>query len=132
MKEWIGENREHVRVYDRKRYASNPEKKRKAAKLYYHNHKEEVKAKIAKYRREVVTPRKRLQLEISAGRPKPLTCEVCGAGGKIFYDHDHVTGKFRGWLCMQCNLALGHARDNTALLYKLIKYLDTSNPAIEI
>ncbi len=58
-----------------------------------------------------------------AGRIKPDQCEVCGSGERICFDHDHKTGKFRGWICNGCNAALGHARDNTEVLQKLIEYL---------
>jgi len=61
-----------------------------------------------------------------AGRPKAEICEVCGSGSKIVYDHDHATGKFRGWICQHCNATLGFARDNVEVLYKLINYLNQS------
>ncbi|MEK6829277.1 MAG: hypothetical protein AABY15_04055, partial [Nanoarchaeota archaeon] len=32
-----------------------------------------------------------------AGRPKPKRCEICNKKGKIYFDHDHKTNKFRGW-----------------------------------
>ena len=70
-----------------------------------------------------------------AGIPdRPLICEVCnnpetskGPKGDIKFlalDHDHVTGKFRGWLCQCCNMALGNARDNPKLLRDLADYLE--------
>ena len=65
-------------------------------------------------------------LEDIAGRPKPSICEICSGAGKINFDHDHVTGEFRGWICRDCNLTLGFARDRTELLQKLIDYLNNS------
>lgn len=51
-------------------------------------------------------------------------CEICGGNTKIAYDHDHKTGKFRGWLCMKCNTALGLVNDDVIILKKLIDYLE--------
>ena len=62
----------------------------------------------------------------------PDTCEVCGRTppprGKrkqtpICVDHNHETGQFRGFLCHSCNLILGRADDNPAILEKLALYL---------
>ncbi len=43
----------------------------------------------------------------------------------LHMDHDHETGKFRGWLCSKCNHALGLMNDSSELLSKAIKYLDS-------
>jgi len=63
-----------------------------------------------------------------AGRPRPEQCEVCGAFGTdtkkgLCFDHCHITGKFRGWICQRCNTALGFVKDNTETLQSLINYL---------
>lgn len=39
-------------------------------------------------------------------------------------DHDHETGKIRGLLCRPCNLALGGARDDPAILRALADYVE--------
>ena len=62
--------------------------------------------------------------EIIAGRKRPEQCEICGSIGKICFDHNHKTGKFRGWLCTRCNLVLGHVKDNVQLLKALSEYLE--------
>ena len=54
----------------------------------------------------------------------PKYCEVCGRGDlPICLDHNHVTGEVRGWLCRNCNAALGLLQDNKETLSKLISYL---------
>lgn len=42
---------------------------------------------------------------------------------ELCLDHDHTTGKFRGFLCQGCNLALGHLQDDVRRLQQLIDYL---------
>ena len=64
-------------------------------------------------------------------RPKPEQCEICGAFGdetrkRLCYDHDHKTGKFRGWICQRCNTALGMVKDNAETLIALAEYLKKS------
>ena len=52
----------------------------------------------------------------------PNECEVCGSTNKLCIDHNHTTGKFRGVLCQNCNLALGHLHDNPNIIIKLLNY----------
>jgi hypothetical protein len=73
----------------------------------------------------------RRKRERLAGRPKPETCEVCGRGGEIVFDHDHNSNKFRGWLCGRCNTALGMVNDDIVVLEKLIVYLKAHQDAEE-
>jgi len=44
--------------------------------------------------------------------------EPCGC-----YDHDHETGKFRGFLCRQHNTGLGKLGDNLEGLTAAVQYL---------
>jgi hypothetical protein len=38
-------------------------------------------------------------------RPADGRCEYCTSDlGPLCLDHDHETGRFRGWLCHRCNL----------------------------
>lgn len=66
----------------------------------------------------------KLRKEKLAGRKRPESCEICYAVAKrICFDHDHKTGKFRGWICTNCNIILGHSKDNSELLKKIIAYI---------
>lgn len=55
-----------------------------------------------------------------------LVCPICrddfGARGPDL-DHDHVTGKARGFLCPRCNKMLGLAGDSLDLLQRAQEYL---------
>jgi len=60
--------------------------------------------------------------------PKPDNCEICGRLASEFkkglqLDHCHKTNRFRGWLCSNCNTALGLVKEDVATLEALIKYL---------
>lgn len=59
--------------------------------------------------------------------PEDGRCEVCGVqppNWGLCLDHDHDTGAFRGWLCNQCNGAMGFAGDDPERLRALADYLD--------
>jgi len=60
-------------------------------------------------------------------------CAICGEGETVrnrggdirplSIDHDHVTGKIRGLLCANCNVALGLLGDSITRLSKALAYL---------
>ena len=51
-------------------------------------------------------------------------CDNCGkTDQKLIFDHCHETGKFRGWLCYQCNTAIGNLGDNIEGLTRALNYL---------
>lgn len=53
-------------------------------------------------------------------------CAICGRGPKtkaLSVDHCHTTGRVRGLLCWPCNRFLGHIKDDTESLSKMITYL---------
>ena len=54
----------------------------------------------------------------------PERCYSCGKKRKLDADHNHRTGKFRGWLCHRCNRGLGFFDDNVKMMRKAIKYLE--------
>ena len=66
-----------------------------------------------------------------AGRKRPELCEICKVVTKDYerglnFDHDHKTGRFRGWICSRCNTALAMVDDNIKILKLLIKYLENN------
>jgi len=107
-------------------------KKRVESRKGY-KHSEETKRKIGKSNKKENCPtsnkneyekkRHRKKLEKIAGRKKTEICEICDNKGKICFDHNHNTGKFRGWICSNCNMALGLIKDDINILNNMIKYL---------
>ena len=63
------------------------------------------------------------------------TCKICksytagGFSGRFHVDHDHVTSKVRGLLCHDCNVGLGHFKDDISTLAKAIAYLQDNSRA---
>ena len=54
-------------------------------------------------------------------------CYICGDdGGKrgLMLDHTHETNEIRKLLCKHCNWAIGHAREDTKVLKKMIDYIE--------
>ncbi len=52
-----------------------------------------------------------------------FVCNVPEGKTKLHMDHDHKTGKFRGWLCKSCNHALGILQDSSERIENLLIYL---------
>lgn len=52
--------------------------------------------------------------------------QKCGKRRRLYIDHDHATGKFRGLLCFSCNSLLGFAKDSIQVLQASIAYLKSN------
>lgn len=65
-------------------------------------------------------------------RPEPNACEICGSHrskkSSLHLDHVHQTGHFRGWLCGNCNRALGCFKDDINVIRRAIAYLCAGSP----
>lgn len=118
---WYALNKEHVRKYQQTYYAANPENKRRYQRGWYEKNRADRCAKLrtAGWRRKGYP---------EPTRAEPAGCEICSlmpkANGSLSLDHDHKTGKFRGWLCFSCNTTLGKFKDDPALLRRAIVYLE--------
>lgn len=62
---------------------------------------------------------------VAPTRDEPEWCECCGRLPEtvLCLDHDHVTLKFRGWICRQCNAAIGQLGDTIEGVQKALAYL---------
>lgn len=92
--------------------------------------------------RQRVQERERTRRHVQLVDEVPLrtdACQICGAtdsglsklGNKksLHLDHDHATGRFRGWLCGHCNAGIGMFRDDPELMGLAIEYLQAHKDA---
>jgi len=59
-------------------------------------------------------------------------CAICGRDGVDHVDHDHMTGRVRGILCFQCNVAIGLFEDDIERLITATAYLDRDEELSDI
>ena len=111
------------KCYLKAHYQAN--KKKYAA--YYRANRERIRA-YCKGRLEHARQRHRRYMGLpEPTRPSPQACELCGTippRYALALDHDHRTGKFRGWLCRQCNGALALIGDTSAALKRALRYVE--------
>jgi hypothetical protein len=91
-------------------------------------HKKGEKGRCTKCRRARIQSKK-YGLTFEEALAIPDNCEICDAHADdvpwncMTADHDHETGKFRGWLCGHCNKGLGGFKDDIELIKKTYRYL---------
>ena len=107
---WARDNPDRYRAYQAE-YRDRPERKRAMRDLYY-----------------------RRTYGISADEADAILeaqdhrCAICmkpapARLASMHLDHDHDTGAVRGFLCLDCNQALGKLRDSPDLLLRALVYL---------
>jgi hypothetical protein len=45
-------------------------------------------------------------------------------------DHDHITGEARGWICQDCNTALGRIRDDVEIAKRMVEYIEATDRGV--
>jgi hypothetical protein len=126
QKAWNEKNRERLREKERQYYRDNTfrwknadgswkrsyadvDRRKEVARNYYYRNKDKINAKN-KQRRDT--------------ERRHGTCPICiRENMRLVWEHDHVTGKHRGWVCSPCNLVLGHSYENAETLRRAIMYL---------
>jgi len=109
VKRWQQANADYLNAY-RREYNATPERKRALRDGYY-----------------------RRTFGISADDFDALLasqdggCAICGGvperEASFHLDHDHLSGSIRGILCLSCNQALGHFRDDPTVLQRAADYV---------
>lgn len=112
----------------RAKLPKNLEKNKIKSRSYRQNNPDKFKlsVKMSSYKRQGI--------EITAEEYERLYsiqngyCAICSEHRSIqkkdlALDHCHTTNKIRGFLCDNCNTALGKFKDNPELLFKAIQYI---------
>lgn len=94
-------------------------------KLYPAKYRSECKVCRRKNGKACASASSQLMKKYKMKRPPiGVPCQNCGKQNeKLVFDHCHETGAFRGWLCYQCNSAIGNLGDNLKGLRRAVKYL---------
>ena len=126
------------RAQDRARYQDDPERKaatKARAKAHYESNREEQIARKTAWNRANPAARRRVHLKAKYGiTPEDYNsmyaeqegrCGICrDAHSLLVVDHDHETGRIRGLLCRKCNAAIGQLKDDPALLWRALAWLE--------
>jgi Recombination endonuclease VII len=77
------------------------------------------------YEKTYGVPRNEIESMLASQQNKCAVCPVVfNQLGEARVDHCHRTGVIRGLLCHNCNVALGHMRDDPDLIQNLLVYLE--------
>ena len=139
MKEYYETNKEEILANVKEYYIKNREAILERQGKYQEEHREERTEYNRKYREENKDILKNQHLQ----RTYNITLEyynkmfeeqngLClgcyqhqsDLKQSLVVDHDHITGKVRGLLCINCNKSLGQVKDNSEILRRLADYLD--------
>ncbi len=146
ISEETSEEREARLAHCRARYQRNKKAHAEQGKAHYLKNREVIllkqkaagrtpegrKAKNASRLRTKLRKYGLTMLDYYAARS--LGCEICRDGfsegpapksNAMAMDHDHDSGRFRGFLCNACNFVLGAAKNNPGILKKAARYLET-------
>ena len=52
---------------------------------------------------------------------------IAGITSKVVLEHDHRSGKVRGWVCDSCNTGIGRFKDDTEILKRAIGFIDSTD-----
>lgn len=107
----------------------HPEKVKAWKAAYYQKHKEKLWAQKLLNAYGVSAAQYYAMLDAQNGR-----CAICARhqdafAKRLFVDHCHQSGKIRGLLCKDCNIALGILGDSRSRVLQVARYLRLSRAA---
>lgn len=140
---WKQYKRDYVAAHPtetRDSWRRRSEKTKAYSVKYRATHPEKIRAQYQRAKAEPGFKNKRVEIRLMANYGLTLAgrdamfaaqgkcCAVCRSPENIVkkwhIDHDHLSGMVRGILCHNCNVGLGHFRDDAKLLSAAIDYLE--------
>jgi hypothetical protein len=70
-----------------------------------------------------ITPEQYDEILASQGGVCAICEDVCKTGRRLAVDHDHETGRVRGLLCANCNIAIGKLQESAYIAGRAADYL---------
>ena len=110
VRQWQQENAERHNEWTRE-YRKRPEVQRRARDAYYRK----TYGKTADEVDEILDLQGHRCLICKIDMPERL--------GSMHLDHDHQTGRIRGFLCIDCNHGLGKFKEDPGVLMRAVVYL---------
>jgi hypothetical protein len=129
QRDWYERNKEHARAYARE-YQNQPdrlEQRRKYNRERYQRStvvRERVRSEYL-YRTFGLTLDEYNELLVKQAGKCAVCQKLCKSGRQLAVDHDHITNRVRGLLCMNCNRAIGWLQDDPELIAAAMRYVLT-------
>lgn len=123
MRAYREKNAERVRQIAKASYQRNREKRLAYSKMWGQNNRGAVAARMRA---------KRYGTDgLALFSEQKGLCAICDTAIKIntrgrgsaHLDHDHSTGRVRGWLCHACNVAIGMLREDPRVITRALAYV---------
>ncbi len=125
---WRQKNRKSVLASKARYRQRHPEKSRQQVRNAHKKYGKKYRARryflLIEERYGVI--KEQIQAQAKKQKHRCTICgrkQKCGKRRRLYVDHDHKTGVFRGLTCFSCNSMLGFAKDNIKTLQAAIKYL---------
>jgi len=135
---WRKKHPDKVKAASLRYYSRHKEKLNAQSRVYYSGHKERAKITQRAWRKANADSQRAYKRKRDYGTDgahlwllQNGLCAICRVDLSTLttqnqhLDHNHITGKVRGWLCRVCNLALGQFKDDPALVRAALNYLDS-------
>lgn len=126
-KDQLARIKEYKRVY----YQQNKIRIDKRNKEYQTKYPEKIQHQRLKYhlRHKVGLEFEDYQKLLIAQNKKCAICKYvepdnATSTSKLYVDHDHNNGQIRGLLCMHCNAAIGHFKEDLTILRNAVSYME--------